>query len=365
MIVELLTPLHIGTGNDIPEFEYQLDGSQLLRISLSSLIASDPGAVDFLNDFSTRDGIDSYLKSRSSRWDDHLLYFLNGEALAFDESRQRDTAVRECIKASLGNYPLLPGSSLKGALLTGWLFGEGWETLSQTDQANLLQAGFTGFDVSLHGKTYQYLTERNTEWGLKDKEGLPNLLSERLWIGDIELNGDMEIRRAQRTVKKNGGPYTLSAWIECITTGAAGSMFGRFREESDGPRTIETLCRRCNTFAKCLIVAEQQFADYCINKRYLERRPKAYAENGFLLNSLSSVEQMKNSCIVRIGWASNKNASSLTLLNSSANLSWQPPNSERRRPKSRWSLKDGTLNDGMPLGWCLLTFEEDDYDKDS
>jgi RAMP superfamily len=364
MKVELLTPLHIGTGNEVPEFEYRLDGSQLLRISLSSLIASDPGAVDFLNEFSTRNGVASYLKSRRSLWDSHLLYFLNGEARAFDNSRQSDTAVRECIKASLGNYPLLPGSSLKGALLTGWLFGEGWEELSQTDQANLLQAGFTGFDVSLDRKTYKYLTGRNPEWGLKDKNGLPNLLSDRLWVGDIELDGDMEIRQARRSVKKNGGPHTLSTWIECVTAGATGSMFGRFREESEGTRTVEGLCRRCNTFAKCLIVAEQQFSDYCVDKRYIEKRPKSYADNGLLLNRLSAVEQTKSSCILRIGWASNKNAASLTLMNSSANLSRQPPDPERRRPKSRWSLKDERMKDETPLGWCLVTFEEDDHDED-
>jgi hypothetical protein len=369
MKVELLTPLHIGTGNEIPEFEYQLDRSQLLRISLSSLMASDPDAVDFLNEFSTHDGVTRYLKSRGSLWDSHRLYFLNGEAEAFDIYRQSDTAVRECIKASLGNYPLLPGSSLKGVLLTAWLFGEGWEKLSQTDQANLLQAGFTDFSVSLDRKTYQNLTNRNPEWGLKGKNGCPNLLSDRLWVGDIELKGDMEIRQAQRHIKKNGNPHTLSTWIECITAGATGSMFGRFREESDGPRTIEVLCQRCNTFARCLIVAEQQFADYCIDKRYIENRPTAYAENGFLLNRLGAVEKTRDSCIVRVGWASNKNAASLTLMNSSANLTWQSTSLDRRRPKSRWALKgrtpnDGTLNDGVPLGWCLVTFEEDDYDKD-
>jgi hypothetical protein len=360
MKVELLTPLHIGTGNEIPEFEYQLDGQELLRISLSSLLASDPDAAYELSKFATRDGVMGYLKSRRAIWDDHLLYWLGGEGAAFDKSRKNDLAVRECVKASFGHHPLLPGSSLKGAMLTGWLFGEAWGKLSQADQTNLLQAAYTGFTVSLEEKLYQRLTRDNPEWGLKSKDEAPNLLSDRLWIGDIELDGDFEIRQAERSVKsRKSGAILL--WVECVAAGATGSMFGRFREQSEGARKVAELCRRCNTFARCLIVAEQQFFDYCVRKGYLPARPAAYSDAGYLINRLKAAEATTNSCLVRIGWSSNKNAASLTLLNSSADLSRQPEgrNNPKRRPKSRWSLKDGT-----PLGWCVVTFEEDDYDED-
>jgi hypothetical protein len=357
MKVELLTPLHIGTGNEIPEFEYHLDRDQLLRISLTSLIASDSEALSELDEFTTRDGVVRYLEKKSSLWDDHLLYYLNGEAQEFDATRQRDTAVRECIKASLDNYPLLPGSSLKGALLTGWLFGEGWEKLSQADQANLLQAAFTGFEISLDRNIYRRLTGRNPEWGLMVDGGEWKLLSDRLWTGDMELDGDLEIRKVLRHIKRGGEPHKLSTWVECIDAGATGAMFGRFRKDGAGPYKVEELCRRCNIFAKCQIIAEQQFADYCIEKKYLRERPAVYGDDGHLLKRLNLSEQTPNSCLVRIGWASNKNAASLTLMNSSANLSRQPANPEQRRPKSRWSLKDGS-----PLGWCLVTFEKDDYD---
>lgn len=357
MKVELLTPLHIGTGNEIPEFEYQLDGQQLLRISLSSLLVSDPDAPAELSKFATRDGVMGYLKSRKAIWNDHLLYWLNGEGMAFDKSRKNDLAVRECLKASFGNHPLLPGSSLKGAMLTGWLFGEAWGKLSQADQTNLLQAAYTGFTVSLEDKLYQRLTGNNPEWGLMSKDEAPNLLSDRLWIGDIELDGDLEIRQAARPIKRRD----ISLWVECVAASATGSMFGRFREQSEGSRNVAELCRRCNTFARCLIVAEQQFFDYCVRKEYLPARPAAYSDTGYLINRLKAVEETKDSCLVRIGWSSNKNAASLTLLNSTADLSRQPEerNNPKRRPKSRWSLRDGT-----PLGWCVVTFEEDDYDED-
>lgn len=366
MKVELLTPLHIGTGNEVPDFEYVLNGNQILRVSLPSLLTADSSDAKVLTELATRSGVMSYLKSRCALWGDHLLYRLNGECHEFDRARndrarKDELSVRECVKASFGHYPLLPGSSLKGTLLTGWLFGAGWEELAQAGQANLLQAAFMDFEVELDHKLYQRLTGNNPEWGLKSKAEKPNLLSDRLWVSDIELDGDFEMRQAQRTIKRHEKSHALTTWIECVAAGTAGEMFGRFREEAEnGKRTVEELCRRCNIFAKCLIVAEQQFADYCIGKRYFQARPAAYTGNGLLLKRLTAAEQTTDTCLVRIGWASNKNAASLTLMNSSANLSWQPPNRERRRPKSRWSLKDGT-----PFGWCVVTFEEGDYEQDS
>ena len=357
MKVELLTPLHIGTGNEVPEFEYRLDGAELIRISLASLLASDPGAVEVLNEFATRAGVMRYLDSKSDLWDHHLLYYLRGEIEDFDETCEPETVVRECVKASFGNYPLLPGSSLKGALLTGWLFGEGWENLSQIEQANLRQSTITKFEVSLEREVYDKLSGKNPEWGFRSRDRLPNLLSDRLWISDIELTGDFEIRQAIRKIKRE----TFDPWIECIATGASGARPGRFRQEGNGKRTVEELCRRCNIFAECLVMAERQFFAYCLDerKRYIKEMPAAYTANSPLFNHLNEAQKTKNTCVVRIGWASNKNAASLTLLNSNGDLFNQPPGtrSPRRRPKSRWSMKDGT-----PFGWCVVTFEEGDYE---
>ncbi len=363
MKVELLTPLHIGTGNEVPDFEYVLNGNQLLHISLPSLLTADAGAAEALSELATRNGVMNYLKNRRGFWGNHLLYPLNGECVDFDRARKDraskdDLSVRECVKASFGHFPLLPGSSLKGAMLTGWLFGVGWEELAQADRDKLLQASSTDFEIKLDHQLYERLTRNNPEWGLKSKAEKPNLLSDRLWVSDIELDGGFEMRQAQRTIKRHEKSHTLTTWIECVAAGATGEMLGRFREEpTEGGRTVAELCRRCNIFARCLLVAEQQFADYCIGKSYFKARPAAYADNGLLLARLTAVEQTPDTCLVRIGWASNKNAASLTLMNSSANLSGQPLSRERRRPKSRWSLKDST-----PFGWCLVTFEEGDYE---
>ncbi|MGH9824605.1 MAG: hypothetical protein ACREDR_15310, partial [Blastocatellia bacterium] len=103
---------------------------------------------------------------------------------------------------------------------------------------------------------------------------------------------------------------------------------------------------------------EQQFFDYCVRKGYLTSIPALYLPTGLLFTKLGEAEKPDNaSCLLRVGWASTKNATSLTLINSSADLRYQPEgrNNERRRPKSRWSLKGD-----VPLGWCLVTFEEED-----
>jgi RAMP superfamily protein len=368
MKIELLTPVHIGTGNEIPDFEYQLKDRHLLRISLPSLLSANAAARTSLKEFATRDGIMHYLKINSSLWGKHFLYQLNGEGREFDRDRNNpkrkdDISVRECIKASFGNIPLLPGSSIKGAMLTGWLFGAGWEEISAKEQTKLLDATASDFSVILEEKLFNQMTHNNPEWGLKNTDEIPNLLSDRFWVGDIELDGDFDIRHVQRPIKNR----VISLWIECVAAGATEATAGlaRFREPHrealDRKHTIEELCHRCNTFTRCILVAEQQFADYCVNKRYIPARPPQYSENGILINRLAQAKQTQNSCLLRLGWASHKNATSLTLLNSSSNLSTQPPGrtNPRRRPKSRWSLKDGT-----PLGWCLITFEDGDYEED-
>ena len=360
MRIELLTPLHIGTGVEVPDFEYQWEEREkyLRRLSLVSLLSSDETLQRDPSHLTSAEALQKYLEEKKALWKAHTLYTLTGDGRFLDQERRtrRSIVVRECLKVPLTQLPLLPGSSLKGAMLTAWFFAEGWEKVQRTAPSKLLDINGIDFDGELPNFFCNSLKGgTNPEWGLLGG-GNPDKLSDRLHLPDFILPGELRIYAVERKMRRS----LPAQWIEGVAPQAIGEAQVRFDERGDSLRTVENLCRRSNQFAKCLIVAEQQFFDYCVSRQYLKERPSAYAEGGLLESCLETLKGANGSFIARIGWASNKNATSLTLLNSSADLRKQPGMRDaRRRPKSRWMLRNGT-----PLGWCLVTFEERDHVKD-
>lgn len=373
MRITCLTPLHIGTGNEAPDFEYHLDAKSdiLVRFSLARLLAQDPTVHSNPAMVSTPENLRKYLETAS--WRGFQLYALRGEAQAFWRECQAKAgvrlaplAVRETSKTAYKLNPLLPGSSLKGALLTGWHFDKLWQKLAPDERNKLLDVADTSFahDWSPFYRKQSYSAQRsgppldqilvelldmlynakNPEW----RQRLLGKLSDRLFIPDVELDGDMLIQRAQRSSRN--ADKALPQWIESVAAQATGKSPVRMNERETTLYSRRELCRRVNLFANAVLVAECQFFNYIE-----EAIPIVYQPQGEVSSAIGTAQQTDHTCIVRLGWGSNKNATSITLLNSAADLSRQPDD-ERRRPKTRWM----TAND-TPLGWCKVEFEEGDY----
>lgn len=387
MKITCLTPLHIGTGEEVPDFEYGFlkESGTLARFSLARLLAGDPSIQENPEIAGTPENLRQYLCSAPWKDPKFRLYELAGEAEIFWQECQAKSgrlapiAVRETMKTAYKMQPLFPGSSLKGALLTSWLFGKFWEKLAEEDQALLRDVNDRSFDndwstfyrtrkkskeqrrpipsedQNLFDLLDPLFNSKNPEW-----EPVQRKLSDRLSIPDVELTGGLLIHQVQR--KSNAAQKALPQWIECVAAGATGRLSARLDERQTQLYTAHELCRRANLFAEVLLTAELQFFNHA-----QETMPAAYKNHGEVDAAILAARQTSQTCVVRVGWASNKNATSITLLNSAADLSKQPDPrqeygdqkkkaEERRRPKTRWL----TLS-GAPLGWCKVEFEEGDY----
>jgi hypothetical protein len=382
MRVDLLTPLHIGTGNEVPAYEYRDDGDGYVRLSLAAVLG-DPELARKPASLATSDEVYGYLASLPSLRPGHMLYRLarHGEPLRRSRPGERPVGVRECLKAALRQGPILPGSSLKGALLTAWLFGKYHERLTgdftrqpadrrdkRRDTDRLENVADRDYDGRQLGAGGELAKGENPEWAFRDAESAKSgrRLSDRLGAPDVALGGDLRLAKAHRPLKSR----PVDQWVECVGARAFGRERVRFLESPKGRYTLAELCRRANLFARCVLVAEQQFFDYCIGKGYISDPPTDYRAGGSLEWALVEAEKQPLCCLVRLGWGSSKNATSVALLNSVAELKKQPSRpgrdaagyfwaAETMRPKSRWLLEGD-----VPLGWCRVTFEEGDREPE-
>lgn len=153
--IEVLTPLHIGSGGTLTSFDYVYDErAKLLRvIDLDKLLAQPRVNPDDLARYYERRGfqIRQYLRDRGISPESVERYHL---ACARDP---QNSSVRTFVKTAWGK-PYLPGSSLKGALRTAVL----WRILHEDREA------FT--------KTLSYL-ERAI------RRSLPRSAQDRQWTG--------------------------------------------------------------------------------------------------------------------------------------------------------------------------------------
>lgn len=124
--LDVLTPLHIGSGGEISPTEYFIDKSsgRLLRLNMNSLF-SDPSFVPqrerFISEASQQRYIGAILEAALLKR--HPLYSISLAGDAGSHVATRQTAVKDFIKS--GGKPYIPGSSVKGSILSAMT----WHTL--------------------------------------------------------------------------------------------------------------------------------------------------------------------------------------------------------------------------------------------
>lgn len=379
MKIKLLTPVHIGTGYEIPFYEWKADSSnnRWMRINLLNLpcFPSD----DVLRDF---DKLKAWRENLP--WDDALKSKIY-EAKVSERiclPIQGTEIFRECIKNQSTLQPIIPGSSLKGAISTGYQYWE--EELNGRIDKEELKALVQRLKISdivfpqsalridlaerrMTRKQFLFNVALDFQSDLA-RGNIPEDLRREFENNHIILSEEISLSTESSdrghswliTDEDNYQTYYISRgrnelsirtyfyqWVECIADGAIGTAtisFGSEREYSYeiAPQMcplrkgdVENLVKRCNHFAREVIKAEKKHYSY-YRKRYGVKLPEYYK----IERQLSEME-----CLVRVGWGSNKNAVSFVMLDSRG-----------RRPKSRWLLSDNT-----PPGWCLLKFEAGDW----
>lgn len=316
MKIKLLSPVHIDTGREIPSYEYQKSRSgDWYRVDLYSVISQNPPTNTSI--LETESGFRRYLENvvRQNDIAKFGLYKVkfSGSNISKD--------LKECMKTGFDHQPYLPGSSLKGSILTGYFYGE-------------FKPNLTGYD------------KRKLK-GNPEKEGL----SKRFKISDAHLDRpEITISEPERRTKRRGN---IRVWLEQIPeelTASAKISIINYKSKNKKkafPLTdhdVDEICSHCKDFTDAIVQEEIRHFNYCVGKGYRSKIPQFYDSSGKMKKAIDSLG--KKECVIRVGWGSNKNATSLALIDSRARL-----------PKSRW-----LLNNSTPYGWLKVTFDKEDYE---
>ena len=163
-IVRCLSPVHIGTGKDLEPFDYIVDGQRYIRVHLDAVLERmTPEQADDLATWMSKQA-DQIVELGKKQSDDirremQLSNFPGADAALREALRtdaalaryhgdrgfERNLQVREQVK-SADDTPLIPGSSLKGALRTALAFA----ALEEMEQAERQALG-----RSLEGAVHQ------------------------------------------------------------------------------------------------------------------------------------------------------------------------------------------------------------------
>jgi CRISPR type III-A-associated RAMP protein Csm5 len=140
LTLKTLSPVHIGSGYDISPIEYFFDPRQnrFHRINMDALF-QDPDFKPHLNQF-LREAASSRYIGRiipENLLRSHILYTLPVSVKAAKYLRQSQTAVKEHIKTA--GRAFIPGSSLKGALLSALLYHQLTEEWKTDNRAEIQQ----------------------------------------------------------------------------------------------------------------------------------------------------------------------------------------------------------------------------------
>jgi CRISPR-associated protein Csm5 len=322
-----LSPLHIGDGSQLEAYEYTVVKERFYRILLDRLLTKLSAAErETLNRYVERDlvGLRKFVREHFSP---EIAEYQAAASPRFREvyeeklGQARNQLIVFPFLRSMGR-PLIPGSSLKGALRTAIL-------------NQLISAPIADSDAGrLEAKMLGYLGERGPS--------IPNDPLKGLRVSDVSLSPEHIVAEQIETKKKEGGRLAdlslqiLQEVTVSVVTGQEIALSGEVRiyegflNQQTAPlkQGLRWIAEACNAFYRDQVLSaeEQYFRGLkSIEDVYLRIR-QALGPNSFL---------------VRLGWGSGLDSVSL-------NLRKQSP-----RPVKTRKLIDGRI----PMGWLRIQFK--------
>ncbi len=124
--IETLTPIHIGSGKEISPLEYLIEGFKFHKIDMDSLF-KDPEFSKYFEKFIKEVGTARYIGNiiNPDLLKKHINYSIEIEKETKEYLENNFTRVKEFIKSA--GRVFIPGSSLKGAILSAVLWKKGVE----------------------------------------------------------------------------------------------------------------------------------------------------------------------------------------------------------------------------------------------
>jgi len=121
IILKTLTPVHIGSGDELSPNEYLVD-NRFHRLNMRSLF-EDTLFVPYINDFITLGSQQRYIGDMNIKKEllkKHILYSINIDVSANDYIINHKTNVKTFIKTT--GKVFIPGSSIKGSILSALIW---------------------------------------------------------------------------------------------------------------------------------------------------------------------------------------------------------------------------------------------------
>ena len=199
---QILSPLHVGTGEEIPVFEYFIQNGKFYKIDFNKTIAAlSEKELEFFNSFNEKG---DYLKARNfliekfqdTSFRNKILEFeieVDEEVEALYNVKKDDIKNQLLIKLNLRNritnQIIIPGSSIKGAIRTAIL----------NKIANLESSKFSGSANKIEGELLHALNRSNKIDATRDP-------FKYLKVEDVLLNSSStRISRVVNYIKKEKG----------------------------------------------------------------------------------------------------------------------------------------------------------------
>ncbi|WP_018466917.1 type III-A CRISPR-associated RAMP protein Csm5 [Calidithermus timidus] len=366
LTIETLGPIHVGTGEAFPAYSYLVDEAQkeVLILDAGRLLEllSPEQQENYLQ--AVAQGPKRAQQSLQSLWNSRLVdptpailrrlpatpAFINTVKNATDAA---GLEFRPLPRSPLGAY--LPGSSIKGALRTAWLFKRvvrqgrdieykgrwQWGQKVQGDEWPLIQPPeriTTPVAQAFEALVLDYAAERSPnlhrdpfrQVRIGDSEPSENLLLNR--IGVFHPRGQMDqtviLAEMFRVGTKLQAPLRLH-------TGLAQQ---RHKDAVSHPISAQALAEACWEYYQEVLHLEREYAQ---NHR-LGQALKVYDA---LEKRLS---EDKRSFPLRIGFGSGRMSIRLALL---------LDGEEGQEPKTRKTAGSASPKDGFPLGWAVARLE--------
>ena len=360
--LDILTPTHIGSDEEISPIEYFIEGQDLVLCDMEALFR-DPNF-----------DADAYMKFITGSTTPYLGDFDDGIAKNHPKMRVKLDCGRlpspyPVIKKHIctRGIPYIPGSSIKGSIRSALLY-HGLTKQAESDDLKMaveacLLKDFTTLKT-LSGKLGRYTSPQNYVKKKKFKEknylelltriGLDYYLKEGVKIQKRDLDfasflevsdthvEDEDLKTAVYASKVAGTRRQMPAYYEAMVPGQ-GLLF-----------TVKPLGFKFNQ--KTLMQVINRFYRKCqINDL------KWYKENG-LSSAAEFLERMprsKEDCLIRIGQGSGAFSTSLLMLARDLDIAkgyvkaWRVTGHLTEEPKTRKVLIDGRRN-AIPMGWALI-----------
>ncbi len=296
----VITPVHIGSGVKLGKTDIARQGSLFTVVDMESVFSRFKGDLSVFDDvFENRDfDLFAFLKSNRIPLNEVKKY-----SIANPDNIRFASEILEMIKTGMGN-PLIPGSSIKGAIRTViW-----WHLVRSEEKQPLLKEELKKVINSKSKDLKEQRADDELDKKLFGKD--PNHDFMRgLQVGDVEFTlSDMKLVESKvlNLTKENGFGWKFTICSESLKSGVASA--GKMKIEDflfddlakhlnfsdDKKELLANLPEKCNEFARTFIADEIAFFESCNMKEMIT----------FYEGLQKEIPADNSSFLLHLGWGS-------------------------------------------------------------